>query len=129
MQNKDFRGWINVKEKLHFDGSLPRIKEGEVWWCSCGENVGVEINGKSRLFTRPVLVYKKLSRFGFIGIPLTSRNKTGSWYVRFSFQNKNQTIVLSQIRSFSVSRLSSCMGELGTSGMDMIRAALLGFLK
>ena len=96
-------------------------------WCSCGENVGVEINGKSRLFTRPVLVYKKLSRFGFIGIPLTSQKKTGSWYVEYTFQGKRQTAVLSQVRAFSVSRLSSRMGELDYHDRSMIRKSLLKF--
>ena len=103
-EEKDFDGWIRLKKKLHFCGSLPRIKEGDIWWCSCGENVGVEINGKNELFSRPVLVYKKLSRFGFVGIPLTSQVKYGSWYVEFDFKGKRQTAVLAQIRTFSVSR-------------------------
>ena len=53
---KDFRGWIEVKENVHCAGVFRDIKEGEVWWCSVGENVGVEINGKHSLFLRPVLV-------------------------------------------------------------------------
>ena len=129
MDKKDFAGWIKLKEKLHYDGSTPRITEGDIWWCSCGENVGVEINGKNRLFSRPVLVYKKLSRYGFIGIPLTSQGKVGSWYVNFDFQNKKQTAVLSQIRTFSISRLSSRMGELDKKDIDKIKEAILDFLK
>ena len=56
---KHFKEWINLKEKLHFNAKLPRIKEGEIWWCSFGENIGTEINGKSARFTRPVLIIKK----------------------------------------------------------------------
>ena len=129
MEEKRFQEWIGLKEKLHFSGSLPRIKEGDIWWCSCGENVGVEINGKNKLFSRPVFIYKKLSRYGFIGIPLTSQKKEGSWYVEFDFQNKQQTAVLSQIRTFSVARLSSRMGELDNSDIEKIKAGLANFLK
>lgn len=97
MDKKDFRGWIKVKEKLHYSNSTPRITEGDIWWCSCGENVGVEINGKNKLFSRPVLVYKKLSRYGFIGVPLTSQVKMGTWYVNFDFQNKRSRAGLLKI--------------------------------
>lgn len=35
--NKHFKDWIKLKEKLHFNARRPRIHEGEVWWCSFGE--------------------------------------------------------------------------------------------
>ena len=44
MKEKNIDGWIKVKEKLHFGASQPYIKEGGIWWCGFGENVGVEIN-------------------------------------------------------------------------------------
>ena len=127
MEEKRVREWIELKERIHFSKSLPKIKEDDIWWCSFGENVGIEINGKNKLFSRPVFIYKKLSRFGFIGIPLTSQDKTGSWYVKFDFQNKPQTAVLSQIRTFSVSRLSSRMGRLDKSDARKIRNAARAF--
>ena len=37
MDEKDFDGWIKVKEKLHFGAAQPHIKEGDIWWCSFGE--------------------------------------------------------------------------------------------
>lgn len=95
---KDFKGWIKLKIKLHLTGHICAIKDGDVWWCAVGENIGTEINGKNQTYTRPVLVLKKLSRYNFIGIPLTSKAHIGSWYINFVFQNKVQTAVLSQIR-------------------------------
>ena len=71
-EEKHFDKWNRLKTNLHNDAKLPKIDEGDIWWCSVGENVGVEINGKSDFFSRPVLVLKKLSRYGFLGIPLTS---------------------------------------------------------
>ena len=69
---KRFLEWIQLKEQLHNASHKPPLfKEGEVWWCSVGENVGKEINGKSKLFSRPVLVFKKLTSETFLGIPTT----------------------------------------------------------
>lgn len=59
---KKFLEWIGIKEKIHNTSRGPRLyKEGDIWWCAVGENIGIEINGKGKMFSRPVLVYKKLS--------------------------------------------------------------------
>ena len=123
MEKKRFNQWIDLKARLHFNARLPRIKEGEVWWCSCGENVGVEINGKSNRFTRPVLVMKKLSKFGFMGIPLTSQEKSGSWYATFDFLGKKEFAALCQARVMSVSRLHSKLGELPATDLNLVKNA------
>ena len=124
MDKKDFRGWIKVKEKLHYGGHLCAIKNGDVWWCGFGENVGVEINGKSSTFARPVLVLRKLSRYNFIGIPLTSKEHKGSWYVDFTFQGKKQVAFVAQVRNMSVSRLYNKIGVLPEADLENIRQML-----
>jgi len=58
MEEKRFSEWIERKERIHDVGRLPAISEREVWWVAVGENVGIEINGKSGRFSRPVLIYK-----------------------------------------------------------------------
>ena len=120
---KHFKEWIDLKEKLHFNAKLPRIKEGEIWWCSFGENIGTEINGKSARFTRPVLIMKKLSQFGFMGIPLTSKEKSGSWYAEFEFLNKKEYAALCQARVMSVSRLHSRLGQIPKSDLSLVKNA------
>ncbi len=110
VEEKHFDEWNEIKKLRHSSGRIPVIKDGEIWWCAMGENVGVEINGKNESFSRPVLVLKKLSRFGFMGIPLTSREYEGSWYVGFVFRDKKQTAALAQARVMSVSRLYERMG-------------------
>lgn len=125
MQNisdiKRFDDWIGVKADLHYAGIFRNIKEGEVWWCSIGENVGVEINGKQEFFLRPVLVLRKLSRFGFMGVPLTSQLHQGSWYVPFEFKGKQQNAVLVQARVLSVYRLKRKMGIVPNSDLELVR--------
>ena len=59
MESKRFNEWIRIKEKLHQVGRTPHNLEGEIWWSAVGENVGVEINGKGDVFSRPVLIMKK----------------------------------------------------------------------
>ncbi|MDO4978865.1 MAG: type II toxin-antitoxin system PemK/MazF family toxin [Candidatus Saccharibacteria bacterium] len=125
---KNFQKWMRLKENIHNKNNRRSIKEGQIWWISVGENVGVEINGKSDKFSRPVIIYKKLSNMGFMGIPLTSQYHDGSWYVSFEFNNKQEYAALSQARTFSVARLcdGKCMGELSESDFSKVR---LGFSK
>lgn len=120
-QQKDFKRWINVKSDIHSASIFRNIKEGKVWWCSIGANVGVEIDGKQELFLRPVLILKKLSRYGFMGIPLTSQEHESNWYVKFIFKNKIQFAVLAQARVLSVYRLHRRMGVLPNSDLDLVR--------
>lgn len=120
---KNFEGWFILKPKLHYGARLPRIQDGEIWWCSFGENIGIEINGKSARFTRPVVIMKKLSRDGFMGIPLTSQEKIGSWYVEFEFLGKKEYAALCQARVVSVSRLHSKLGQVPRSDLERIKIA------
>lgn len=125
---KRFDDWIEVKKDLHHADSLRTAKEGEIWWCGMGENVGVEINGKGDRFARPVLILRKLSKFSFVGIPLTSQSHSGSWYVHFRFKNKDEYAILAQLRVFSVKRLYRKMGNADDADIAMILKGLKAFL-
>src|SRR3989344_751032 len=121
---KRFIEWIKLKERLHQTAYKPPLfRQGEVWWCSIGENVGSEINGKSKLFSRPVLIFKKLSSVTFLGIPTSSQDRTGSWYVRITLQNKESFVILSQIRVFDYKRLSSKIGHLDAYDYKQVKMA------
>ena len=117
--NKDFKGWIKIKEKIHFRKSLRSFSEGEIWWCNIGENVGSEICGKGKDFLRPVLVINKLSKYNFIGIPLTSKEHHGTWYAEFVFQGKKEYAAVSQIENISAYRLHHKIGR--ASWLDLNR--------
>ena len=121
MEEKHFGEWIELKEKIHFVGRVPAIKEGEIWWAAVGENVGVEMNGKNIVFSRPVLIFKKLSRFGFMAIPLTSQPHDGKWYVKFMFKGNISFATLSQAKVMSVSRLYDRMGTISDSDYKLVQ--------
>lgn len=111
--DNDFYVWASKKEKLHSKDTIPPfIREKEIWWCSVGKNVGFETNGKGSDFCRPVLVLKKMSKHTFIGIPLTTKLKQGSWYVKFQYKNKAIVANLSQMRMFDCKRLLTRVGEI-----------------
>ncbi len=116
----DLNAWNGVKYLLHLIHSVPNFSEGEVWWCSCGENVGVEINGKNKEFTQPVLVYHKYNKYSFLGIPLTSQEHTGSWYVPFKLQQRQNYAVLCQVRNFDAKRLHKRMGKVDENDLKRI---------
>ena len=121
---KRFLEWIGIKQKLDMkDYQPPFITEGDLWWCAVGENVGIEINGKSADFTRPVIVLKKFGRLGFLGIPTTTQSRTGSWYVSFIHKGTSETAVLSQGRAFSYKRLHSKMGTLDQTDLRKVKEA------
>ncbi len=112
---KDFQNWIKLKEKLDGVSSKVLFKEREIWWCALGCNVGTESNGKGNRFSRPVIVFKKLTQTSFYGIPLTTKLKAGSWYVPFKQNGIENRAMLNQIRIFDNKRLFTKLGTLDTN--------------
>lgn len=103
----------------------PLFKENEIWWCHVGENIGVEINGKSGDFTRPILIFKKYDRYSFLGLPLSTKNKIGTWYVSIYFLGIPQVVVLCQSRVFDYRRLDRRMGELNILEVTGVKKAFV----
>lgn len=121
---KRFLEWIGTKEKLHNNEHKPPLfKEGEIWWCHIGENVGVEMNGKGERFTRPVLMFKKYDRYSFLALPLSTKSKTGTWYAIITFGGINQVVNLSQGRTLDYKRLKEKMGQLDESDFSKVQQA------
>jgi mRNA interferase MazF len=124
---KRFSEWFGLKKKLHErQQTPPLVSEREVWWASVGENVGSEINGKSELFSRPVIIYKKLSHGFYFVIPTTTQKKEGSWFVRVRYQRTDMTACLHQARAIDHRRLSSRLGQLDGDDFENVQS---GFRK
>ena len=119
---KKFLEWIGLKEQLHKkEHEPPLVSKGEIWWASIGENVGSEINGKSALFSRPVIIFKKLSHGFYLIIPTTTQIRVGSWYVGFRQQGKDMVACLHQIKTIDYRRLSSKLGRLDDTDFSRIK--------
>ena len=113
--------WWKITIKLHAKEQKSLFKEGDIWWCSIGLNVGVEIFGKGKYFARPVIIFKKSSANSFLGIPLTTQPKTGAWHIPFVYVEKKQYAVLSQIRTLDSRRLRDKIGALPEVNFEEIR--------
>ncbi len=121
---KRFLEWIGLKERLHGQSHEPPFfRENEIWWCHVGENIGVEINGKNDKFTRPIFILKKYDKYSFLGLPFSTKNKIGNWYVSIYFAGVPQVAILSQSRVFDYRRLYKKIGELTKKDGVLIREA------
>jgi len=116
--------WFDVKRRLRESTREEAVvSEWDIWWVSFGENVGFEINGKSGDFSRPAIVYKKLSRQMFLVVPTTTQPKNGSWYVSLHHDGTNMWTCLQQIRVIDYRRLHTKLGVVNRTETDQIRLA------
>lgn len=109
---KQFDDWNGVKKKLEVHVKELFFKEGEVWWVSLGLNVANEICGKGETFVRPVLILRKLSKESCIVLPLTSKEKKGSWFKMIMMRGQKNWILLYQIRFLSINRFQKRIGVI-----------------
>ncbi len=124
MYQKDFNSWNEAKKKIEsHDTKNLYFKEREIWWASVGVNIGSESDGKNQLFERPVLVLKKLGSGVFLGAPITSKVKEGPFFVAIGYSNRVGTVLLTDIRSFSVKRLVRKMTVV--SDTEFIKVSLV----
>jgi mRNA-degrading endonuclease toxin of MazEF toxin-antitoxin module len=92
-----------------------------------GVNVGFEIFGKDKLYTRPVVILKKYSRSTFFGLPMTSKRKERDAFYALDFRNKESSVILDQGRIMDARRLADKMGELPESSFQAVRKAFKDF--
>jgi mRNA-degrading endonuclease toxin of MazEF toxin-antitoxin module len=100
---KDFDYWNSLKKNLDSKHRNIKFKEGQIWWCSIGLNIGSEQNGGGKNFERPVIILKKFFSKTLLILPITSKSKFGNYY--FSLDSQN-TVILCQPRLIDSNRLS-----------------------
>ena len=123
-----FDNWNNLKQKIE-DKELIPFRQGEIYFISVGQNIGYEVYGKKELYLRPVLVYRKLSKQTFIGIPLSSKEKDGTYFFTFRYTEKTlSTALLNQIRVFDIKRAEYYDGHIKISDFGRLKDKLLKLL-
>ena len=90
-------------------------------------NLGEEIFGKGEKFTRPVLIFKKFTHNSFMGLPLTSKQKEGTWYVEIHHAGKKNWVILNQARILDKKRLTNRIGTLDDEDYKLIKERFLKF--
>ncbi len=91
-------------------------------------NIGDEIYGKGVNFLRPVLILKKITQNVFLGLPMTSLEKNGTWYVEILLHKKQNWVILSQARTLDARRLRNRIGELSDSVHSVVQKRFIDFL-
>jgi mRNA interferase MazF len=116
---KDFDRWNKRKKELEGRHEKFLFKTSDIWWCSIGLNIKAESCGKGESYQRPVLVLKKLSSESFIGIPLSTQIKAGSWFTDITVHGEKRYALLYQVRMFSTNRFQRRLATL--DGIDFNR--------
>lgn len=120
-----FRDWFKLKIILWNKPNNIIFKQGDIWWCSLGINIGEEIYGKGIKFTRPVLIFRKLTSNSFLGLPLTSQERNGNWYVEIFAHGARSWVMLNQARILDKKRLTSRLTTLEDVDFKKVRDGFL----
>lgn len=126
---KNFDQWNTEKQKLETKTQKYLFKNGDVWWMSIGINIGSESCGKGKTSRRPVLVLRKLSSNSFIGLPLTTKEKQGSWFCDITIDSQVQHVLLYQIRMFHTSRFQRRLTTLDDGDFNRVKEKLEALLE
>ena len=124
---KSFKEWFRLKISLWDKESKVVFKQGDIWWCSLGVNLGEEIFGKGLKFTRPVLIFRKFTSNSFLGLPLTKQEKKGTWYVEITIHGEKRWVMLNQARVLDKKRLTSRIGVLDDVDLKKVKDGFLEF--
>jgi mRNA interferase MazF len=127
----DFDRWNTIKKRLAHDVPPPLAfpKNGEVWMCTLGKNLGREQDGGPSDFSRPVLVVKKFNNEMFWVVPLSTKQKPLDFYFNYNDPTGVPVAaVLAQLRLVSINRLRRDIYVLPATLMREVRARLRAFL-
>ena len=118
--------WNAIKKGIDGQENRKKVEIQRIYWVSIGQNVGGEIYGKSRIFTRPVLVVNVFFNGLFVGVPLSSkvRNKRGKLCYKFTdSKGKEQLALLGQMRIYDSRRKTSSrhIGEIDDETFKIIK--------
>ena len=126
---KSIQEWCTLKISLFKKESKVIFKQGDFWWCSLGVNIGEEMFGKGKKFTRPILIFRKFTSNSFLGLPITKQEKQGSWYVEITIHSEKRWIMLNQARVLDKKRLTNRIGVLDDNDFEKVKEKFIEFYK
>ncbi|MEI6238028.1 MAG: type II toxin-antitoxin system PemK/MazF family toxin [bacterium] len=127
MYIKDFDNWNEMQKHLNSDDRQVNIRAGEIRWVAFGVNIGSEIDGKGKSFTRPALVVHVVGSNLALVIPLSTKIKEMVGYLPFEFQGKTVSLCIHQSRTISQKRILSRKGRISEKKLAEIKEYLKSF--
>lgn len=128
---KDYKKWSEIKSRVN-DTELPEtfhLNVGEVWWCSFGENVGIETDGKGEDYLRPALVVKFFNRNHIWVLPLTTSMNSSRFNIKVTSFSDSSFVIISQLRSISTKRFSRFITKIAKEDFLFIIENIINLLK
>jgi mRNA interferase MazF len=135
---KDYIRWNEIKKNIENTGKEQKFRDGEIWWCSLGENIGFEEDGKHENFERPILILRKFNKFIFLGLPLTSQKHKDIFHSSFSIkilnklgdlvEEKESFAILSQARLLSSKRMIRRVVKINDKTFNKIKQDFVNLL-
>lgn len=125
----EYDEWNTKKKALAKREEKFFFKTGDIWWCSLGLNIGTESYGKGETFRRPMLIIKKLSGNSCIAIPLTSKEKVGTWFQEVTLHGEKKWAMLHQIRMVHTNRFQRRLAVLDDDDFKRVKLKLKALLE
>ncbi len=134
---KDFDTWNKVKKQTEEAKRKVFAHPREVWWCSLGVNIGVEIDGKNDSFERPVIVMRVYNKDTMLVLPTTGRAKLNKFHLPLEIRSlyketkevvsRTVYVKLTQARVISNKRLIRKVGVIEEEEFSKIQQAFRTF--
>jgi mRNA-degrading endonuclease toxin of MazEF toxin-antitoxin module len=119
---KKYDEWNKIKKQTHNLKKKVYFKQRDIFFIRIGENIGYEQSGKGEDFLRPVVVLKKFNNDFFMGVPLTSTQKSGKYYFEFEFSSEKKSYaILSQMRAFDSKRIKHKIGMIHKEDFEILQ--------
>jgi mRNA interferase MazF len=97
-------------------------------WCSLGENIGVEMNGKGEDYLRPVLVIKVFNKKHVWVLPFSSQD-IPKYHINLSSLTPSEKVVISQLRTVSTLRLYRYITKISVKDFHFVIDSVIDLLK
>ncbi len=127
---KDFWSWHGHKEKVDSKEKRVFFHEREIWFCHLGTNIGFEQDGKGQNFARPVIIFRKFNKEVFWGVPLTTRDKGGKFYLPIDLgDGMTRMAILSQLKLLDAKRLYQKIGFIDVPTFQSLEDRIVALCK
>lgn len=123
----NFDSWNVIKKEIHKNKNRIHFRQGEIWFVSIGQNIGYEVYGKGENFLRPVVIFRKINKNTFLAIPLTSKIKEDKFHCIIDFKEKQNSAILSQVKTIDAKRLAYKTGNLDKNVFESLEKSFVEF--
>lgn len=116
-----------MQKHLNSDDRKVNIRAGEIRWVAFGVNIGSEIDGKGKSFTRPALILHVVGSHLALVIPLSTKVKDVVGYLPLEFQGRTISLCIHQSRTVSQKRILSRKGRISEKKLNEIKELVKKF--